>query len=291
MQKQMYVFEMLPITDVHPDGNQPRKVTVKEEEHAQLVASIQTYGIEMPLSVVQNEERKYDIIDGHRRYFAAKKVGLSYVPCRVYQKMPEGELESRRYEIQNNRKSWKPLERAQVLKRIRECLKLKNNKDLSAHLHVSETLVANALQLMGLKYEYLEMMAGYGLAESYQTEFMRLKPKMRRIKDLEVDEIIERIFKKVQDNVITNSREFRKLGSLFKRATANEDALHAFLTDPDHNVKNLGRKTSSSGVSLYAEDLQHEIVERLQKGGVFDAQEIGTLTQLAALIRDKVLSQ
>ena len=105
-------FEILSITELHPDINQPRKNVRDDSERGRLIESIKKYGIEVPLSVMWMEEGKYNIIDGHRRYFAAKDLNLQKIPCRIYPPMHVGDLESRRFEIQNNRKSWKPLERA-----------------------------------------------------------------------------------------------------------------------------------------------------------------------------------
>ena len=279
-----YVFEVISIEHIFPDVKQPRINARKDEDRIQLIASIKMYGIETPLAVIRTTANEYTIIDGHRRYYSAKQIGLKKVPCRVYEKMSEGELESRRYEIQNNRKNWKPLERAGVFKAIRDFFQFKSNRELSDHLNISETLAANSLQLMGEQIKYLEMMASYKLPESYQTEFMRLKPKLRRIKEFEIEEIIGKIFEKVEHDVITTSRDFRRLGSLFKRGTANEEALHWFLSNHDETVEELLRRSSRSGVSLYAEDLMKAIAEKKQLGASFDPQEEITLKQLSALL-------
>ena len=198
--------------------------------------------------------------------------------------MQKGELESRRVEIQTNRRPWRPLERAGILNQIKNFFKFVSNRELSDHLHISETLAANSLQLLGEKLEYLEMMKEYKLAESYQVEFIRLKPKLRRIKEFEIDEIIEKIFQKTEQKTITSSREYRQLGSLFKRATANEAALYQFFLNSDETVDELLRNTSRSGICLHAEDLIKSITEKISKATPLDNQEKNALKQIATLI-------
>ena len=128
------------------------------------------------------------------------------------------------------------------------------------------------------------MMSAYGLAESYQTEFMRLKPKIRRIKELEVDDIINRIFEKVSQKTIKTSRDFRTLGDIFKKASANEKALYKFFSDPDETVKELMVRTSRSEISLNTEKLIMEITERKREGAVLNPEEDAVLKQLVKLL-------
>ena len=51
-----------------------------------LTESIGTHGILNPLLVrpLESEDGKYEIISGHRRFFAAQKLGLKKVPCTVH---------------------------------------------------------------------------------------------------------------------------------------------------------------------------------------------------------------
>lgn len=56
---------------------------VDNEEMERLVDSIKDYGIIMPLIVRELDNGKYEILSGHRRHFAAKKLGLKTVTCMV----------------------------------------------------------------------------------------------------------------------------------------------------------------------------------------------------------------
>ncbi len=64
----------LPLTELHPYKNNPRK---NEKAVDAVAESIKQYGFLVPLVISKDHE----IITGHTRYRAAKKLGLSSVPC------------------------------------------------------------------------------------------------------------------------------------------------------------------------------------------------------------------
>ena len=100
----------------------------------------------------------------------------------------------------------------------------------------------------------------------------------------EIDDIINRIFEKVSQKTIKTSRDFRTLGDIFKKASANEKALYKFLSDPDETVQELVVRTSRSEISLNTEKLIMEIAERKREGVALDPQEETGLKQLAKLL-------
>ncbi len=279
-----YTFTELSVQQIQRDVNQPRRDFGTEGDTNRLLLSIKQYGIENPISVSQMEDGRYIIIDGHRRYICAQKLGYSKVPCRIYPKLSNAELETRRYEIQNNRRSWKPMERSEALERIKAEMGFGSNRLLADHLGITEAVVANSLQLRKQKMDYIELMERYELTESYRIEFVRLKPKLRKIRDLEVDEIIINLFERIKHKVIKNSKEMRKLGSIFLRATANEEELARYLADPDMTIPELEQRTLQSGFSLYIEQLIKGISQKRAEGIAFSSQEKSFLEQLKELL-------
>jgi ParB/RepB/Spo0J family partition protein len=288
MQKIKALFEELPIEQVEQDPDQPRKDFGVSGDQNRLLVSIETYGIEEPLKVSKHDDNTYRLIDGHRRYKCAQKLGLKTVPCRVYPKMTEGEFEARRYEIQNNRRNWKPMEKANSLHRIKSKFGFKNNRELADILGISITVVQNSLQLRDTKVDYVELMEKYQLSTSNRTEFIRLKSKLRKIKELEIDDIVKVIFEKVQNNIIRNAKDFRKLGKIFLRATANENELYAFLTNPDMTISELDQRTIQSGFSLLLEQAIQAITAKRKDAVAFSSKEKGLLSQLGDILK-KVL--
>ena len=75
--------EHLPISKLHPFEGHPFKVT-DNEEMDQLVWSILTQGLLTPLVVRPLDNGEYEVISGHRRLHACKKVGIETVPALIY---------------------------------------------------------------------------------------------------------------------------------------------------------------------------------------------------------------
>jgi ParB/RepB/Spo0J family partition protein len=284
IKKYPFTFKELPLGKVEQDPDQPRKDFGTDDDENRLLLSIEEYGIQQPLVVSEVSDGRYIILDGHRRYICAQKLKFESVPCRVYKKLPEGLFETFRYEIQNNRRPWKPLERAESLKTIKEAMRFENNKQLAQHIHLSEASVSNSIQLAKEKTTFLEMMVRHGLSEAYQVEFIHLKAKLRRIKNLEVVDITKLLFEKVQNHVIRSAKDFRKFGKIFSRATANEAEIYKFLTDPDMTVNELSQRTVQSGRSLLIEQLIRELAGTRQKGVSFSSQEKTSLKHLSELL-------
>lgn len=70
---------------LHTFENHPYKVK-DDEEMQELAESIQDYGMLSPIIVrpIEGTEDEYEVISGHRRLFAAKKIGMDTVPVLIY---------------------------------------------------------------------------------------------------------------------------------------------------------------------------------------------------------------
>ncbi|MBQ8596118.1 MAG: ParB/RepB/Spo0J family partition protein [Oscillospiraceae bacterium] len=78
-------IENIEITKLHPFEGNPYKVR-DDADMESLEESISEQGIAMPLLVrpLENADGEYEIISGHRRLFAARRLGLKKVPVIVY---------------------------------------------------------------------------------------------------------------------------------------------------------------------------------------------------------------
>lgn len=284
MYKVNYKYQELPIEQIQTDPDQPRKDFGIDGDENRLKVSIIEYGILKPIQVSELGGNKFIIIDGHRRYKVAQKLDFKTVPCIVSPELKKGDLEIKRFEMQTNQRRWKPSERSEALNRIKTEKNFKSNKELAQHLGLSETVVANSLQLRNLTLEYLSLMEKYNLSDSYRVEFIRLKPKLRKLGKMEVSDIVVNIFERIQNHVIKNAKDLRKLGRIFLRATANEKELTHFLSDPDMTIEELEQRTLQSGSSLLVEQLIKYISSKRQKGIEFSSQEKEFLEQLRELL-------
>ena len=107
----------LSIGDLYPNKFQPRKI-FDEESLNDLQKSIKERGIIQPIIVRKsNENSKYEIIAGERRWLAAQKAGLHDVPVVVTE---ADDLKSLEFAIVENvqRNDLNPLEEAQGYQRL-----------------------------------------------------------------------------------------------------------------------------------------------------------------------------
>lgn len=97
----------LPLSILQPHWDYQLRWSGFANDDLRLIESMERFGVLEPLVV---EEGTYRIVKGHRRYGAAKTIGLSCVPCVVRPKMTEGEYERLRFMLQE---TWKPLTKQQ----------------------------------------------------------------------------------------------------------------------------------------------------------------------------------
>lgn len=254
-------FAELPLDVIERDYNQPRKAFGLRGggDHSRLLKSISHYGIEDPIKVCEVEKGRYLIMDGHRRFACAKELELEKVPCRIYPKMNDGEFEARRYEMQNNRRDWRPIEKANAIHRIKTEYADASEKDIADLIGIRQTTLFHFTALRDMRIEYLELMSEYNLKEHQRISFMHLLPKLRKIKQYEVDDIIKILFKKISDNLLYRRGDFNSLSKIFSIASLNEEELLYFLTQPQVSVMELCEMTQLSGVSTQIRNLIKEL--------------------------------
>ncbi len=142
---------VLPIDQVEPDPDQPRKDVGDIED---LKASILEHGIIQPCIVSVIEEDRYRLIAGERRYTAAKAAGLKTIPCVV-----RTVEEHRKLEIQIieniHRKELNPLEEAGAYRKLMDEFSL-SQRQLATRLGKSPSAINETLRILSLPEVILE---------------------------------------------------------------------------------------------------------------------------------------
>lgn len=275
MERSKYHLAELSIDQLQPDVDNPRG---EEEENdpaqLRLLRSIERLGIENPLIVCATKIRdRFIIIDGHRRFASAKKLGMKTAPCRIYPKLHPGELALRRFEAQNNRKEWGPLERAEAFAQIMSTGGFKNDKELAKHLGISKSTVSSSLRTLNQHTHYKELFGHSGLHETHAVEFGRIKELLRDVRDLTTRDIIEILIKKAKHRVIRNAKNFRTIGKIFLKAHHYEEHLYAFLKDPDMTTEELKERTGETWLATMMEKLQQALAQRYSSGKGLSSEE------------------
>ena len=157
----------LLIGDLIPNKFQPRK-NFDEQSLSELTNSIKERGILQPIIVRRSGENqsKFEIIAGERRWLAAQKAGLHEVPVVITE---ADDLNSLEFAIIENvqRHDLNPLEEAQGYKRLIDEFSYDQEK-VSKFIGKSRSYITNSLRLLSLPTEVIKLIetqkltAGHG---------------------------------------------------------------------------------------------------------------------------------
>ena len=148
-------YQHLPLHKVEPNPHQPRQ-DFDEEELQALADSITEHGILQPLTVRELTNGYYQIIAGERRWRAARLAGLQEVPAVIIEANDKKAMELAL--IENlQRQDLNPVEEALGYQSLMQDHGL-TQEDAARRVGKSRPTVANALRLLQLPEEVLEML-------------------------------------------------------------------------------------------------------------------------------------
>jgi ParB family chromosome partitioning protein len=154
-------FQLLPIGDLAPNPNQPRK-TFDEEAISELAESIRAQGILTPILARPDPAMpgSFQIIAGERRWRAAQRARLHEVPVLIRDLTDQETLEVALVE-NLQRQDLSPLEEAEGYRRLQEEFN-HSQEDLGRVVGKSRSHVANTLRLLQLPLDVRDLL-GKGL--------------------------------------------------------------------------------------------------------------------------------
>ena len=146
----------LPVTDLIPNKYQPRK-NFDEANLEDLTNSIKERGMIQPIIVRKsnNENLKYEIIAGERRWLAAQRAGIHNVPVVITE---ADDLKSLEFAIVENvqRHDLNPLEEAQGYKRLIDEFSYDQEK-VSKFIGKSRSYITNSLRILTLPTDVIKL--------------------------------------------------------------------------------------------------------------------------------------
>lgn len=147
--------DTLPLRDIEPDPNQPRK-TFTDETLYELSASIAEHGLLQPIAVRPRVQGGYVIIAGERRWRAARMAGLTEVPVVIKDVTDQQAMELAL--IENlQREDLDPVEQALGIQELMERCNL-TQEVAATRLGKSRSSLANSLRLLNLPSEVLQLL-------------------------------------------------------------------------------------------------------------------------------------
>ena len=165
-------YRLLPIYKVEPNPDQPRH-DFDEEELQALSESIAVHGVIQPLTVREMPNGYYQIIAGERRWRAARMANISDVPVIVVEADDKKAMELAL--IENlQRQDLNPVEEALGYQSLIEEYGL-TQEEAASRVGKSRPAVANALRLLGLCPEVLELLKSGAISAGHARAILTLK--------------------------------------------------------------------------------------------------------------------
>ena len=156
----------ISISSIVPNRNQPRKLFEKYSLE-DLPNSIKERGILPPLIVRKSEDQddKFEIIAGERRWQAAQSAGLHEVPVVI---LEADNLRSLEFAIIENvqRKNLNPIEEAESYKNLIDNFNYDQDK-VSKFIGKSRSHISNSLRLLTLPEKIIEMLRNEKITQGH----------------------------------------------------------------------------------------------------------------------------
>ena len=144
----------IEISKIVPNPHQPRQ-EMDPDSLKELANSIKQHGILQPVIVTKSiketfrgQDVEYELIAGHRRYEAAKLIGLPFIPAIVRDSTEQQKLELALVE-NLQREDLNPIERARAFKKLQEEFGL-THEEVAKKVGRSREAVTNVMRLLNL---------------------------------------------------------------------------------------------------------------------------------------------
>ena len=171
-------YRLLPIYKVEPNPDQPRQ-DFDEEELEALAESIRIHGVIQPLTVREMGSGYFQIIAGERRWRAARLAQLAEVPVVVVEADDKKAMELAL--IENlQRQDLNPVEEALGYQSLMDDYGL-TQEEAANRVGKSRPAVANALRLLNLSGEVLEMVRSGKLTAGHARAVLSLKTEKKQL--------------------------------------------------------------------------------------------------------------
>jgi ParB family chromosome partitioning protein len=146
----------IDIESIEPNKNQPRRNFYEDSLH-ELAESIKQFGLLQPIIVRKiNEEDRYEIIVGERRFRAARMAGLNFVPA-IVSSYTDDSSSLLMALIENiHREDLNPVEQARTYKQLVEEFNMTHD-ELSKQVGKSRAFITNILRILSLPVSIQEL--------------------------------------------------------------------------------------------------------------------------------------
>ncbi len=171
----------IPVGEVVPNPHQPRTI-FDDDRIDELCQTIKTHGIIQPI-VVRVRNEKFEIIAGERRWRAAKKLGMDYIPA-IVKEFNDSQSASIALIENLHRENLSAIEEAAAYQQLIELHGL-TQESLAQRLGKSQSTIANKIRLLHLGSKVKQAMLDRLITERHARALLSLDSEELQEKVLE----------------------------------------------------------------------------------------------------------
>ncbi len=154
----------IKVIEIEPNREQPRR-SFDEEALDELASSIKTYGVLQPI-IVNKRNDYYEIVAGERRWRAAKKAGLTEMPCIIKDDITDKTNKEIALIENLQRVDLNPIDKAKGLKELIDDYGM-TQKELADSIGISRSNIANSIRILNLDPRVIQLAEEGKLTEGH----------------------------------------------------------------------------------------------------------------------------
>ena len=253
----------IKIDEIRPNRNQPR-AEFDNNSIIRLADSIRRYGILQPLTVrkIDDEENyKYELIAGERRFRAARLLSYMSVPCIIIE--ADERMSAEMAIIENLlREDLNMFEQAYGFRQLIDNYGL-TQEEVARKMSLSQSAIANKLRLLKLSYEEQRLIVETGLTERHARALLKVESQKERLEIIKhvssfnlnvmnTELYIENLLSKVSDNapIITSEDDAEATKAEQERALQNERSMRDMINGFQRRVDMLKKSGKNATISV-----------------------------------------
>lgn len=252
----------LDISMVYPNEDQPRKV-FDEEKINILSDSIKAYGVLQPIVVKPDENGKYMIIAGERRYRASRAANKESIPA-VIKDLPIRDIMEIALIENLQREDLNPIEEALAYKSLIDNHNV-TQEEISDAVGKSRPHITNTIRLLNLREEVIAMIEYGEITAGHGKALLRITDKDKQL------EMAKRI---VEDGLSVRATESlaKKISEEQNLKIPTKKEKDIFIVDVEERLRNIfgtkvnisqGKKKGKIEIEYYNDEELNGIVSML----------------------------
>lgn len=221
---------IVKFVEVRPDPENPRQA-FDPIEMKHLEDSIKIKGIRQSLVVEREKEGTYLLIDGERRYRAAKHLGLKELPVIIEDPMTPAERMMIRFHLQEQHAQWNTWEKALAVSAFQKATGM-DVQEIADSLGLNKGTVNNYLFIVGMSKRHAEKIMDRKLPIAYMVAMGCMA---KELPEEYVAKAMDAAIEKIDSHIITRARDLMQVARAM--AKGGEKVIRKFIDDKTYGPK------------------------------------------------------